>query len=131
MKIFLFIISFLLKYILSNYTVKEENYRIINLQKSIELMKGNPFILSSNTTIIYPKNDIPLEKLSKNFSSFIKDKTKLKLNISSKLPKKKKNIILLLYNITLKKKKYNIIKKKNIIKNYFINYKYKNKYYNL
>lgn len=90
MKIFLFIISFLLKHILSNYTVKEENYRIIPLPKSIELMKGNPFILSSNTIIIYPKNDIPLEKLSKNFSSFIQDKTKLKLNISSKLPKKKK-----------------------------------------
>ena len=72
MKIFLFIISFLLKHILSNYTVKEENYRIIPLPKSIELMKGNPFILSSNTTIIYPKNDIPLEKLSKNFSSLKK-----------------------------------------------------------
>lgn len=115
MKIFLFIISFLLKYILSNYTVKEENYRIIPLPKKIELMKGNPFILSSNTIIIYPKNDIPLEKLSKNFSSFIQDKTKLKLNISSKLPKKKKNIILLLYDVTLKEEEYNIIINENII----------------
>ena len=113
--LFLIFIFQLIKIILSSNIITEENFKVIPLPKKIKQMKGNPFILSSTTKIIFQENDSSLERISNYLSEYIKDKTNLILKKTSKIPKIKKNLILLLYDDTLEKEEYKITINQNLI----------------
>ena len=111
---FFFYLSFL-KITLSSNIITEEDFKVIPLPKQITQMKGNPFILSSTTKIIFPENDSDLKRISNYLSEYIKDKTNLLLKTTSKIPKIKKNLILFLYDDILKKEEYKITINQNLI----------------
>ncbi len=111
---FYFLLSFL-KITLSSNIITEEDFKVIPLPKQITQMKGNPFILSSTTKIIFPENDSDLKRISNYLSEYIKDKTNLLLKTTSKIPKIKKNLILFLYDDRLKKEEYKITINQNLI----------------
>ena len=111
---FFFLLSFL-KITLSSNIITEEDFKVIPLPKQITQMKGNPFILSSTTKIIFPENDSDLKRISNYLSEYIKDKTNLLLKTTSKIPKIKKNLILFLYDDRLKKEEYKITINQNLI----------------
>ena len=111
---FFFLLSFL-KITLSSNIITEEDFKVIPLPKQITQMKGNPFILTSKTKIIFPENDSDLKRISNYLSEYIKDKTNLLLKTTSKIPKIKKNLILFLYDDRLKKEEYKITINQNLI----------------
>ena len=111
---FFFYLSFL-KITLSSNIITEEDFKVIPLPKQITQMKGNPFILSSTTKIIFPENDSDLKRISNYLSEYIKDKTNLLLKTTSKIPKIKRNLILFLYDDRLKKEEYKITINQNLI----------------
>ena len=87
----IFFLSFL-KIGLSSNIITAEEFKVIPLPKQIKQMKGNAFILSSSTKIIYQENDSSLKRISNYLSQYIKDKINITLQTTSKLPKKKKKL---------------------------------------
>ena len=110
----IFFLSFL-KIGLSSNIITAEEFKVIPLPKQIKQMKGNPFKLSSSTKIIYQENDSSLKRISNYLSQYIKDKTNITLQTTSKIPKKKKNLILLSYDSRLQKEEYKITINQNLI----------------
>lgn len=69
------------------------DYGVIPLPKQTELTQGDPFILNSSTTIIYPKENPDMERIAAFLSDYIKFSTGKSLAISD--VEKDKNCIVL------------------------------------
>lgn len=70
------------------------DYNVVPLPKSIVAQKGNPFILSDNTVIVYPDGNGLLKRNAEFLAEYVKKTTGLSLALSTKSVKKSPCIIL-------------------------------------
>lgn len=81
--LFILLSTFVLSSI-NSATATDANYRTIPLPNTILQKKGKPFVINEQTTIVYPKSNIAMERNAKFLSEYLFQLTGIRLSTTTK-----------------------------------------------
>ena len=85
------------------------DYNVVPLPKSIVMQKGEPFVMSNTTNVVYPEGNDLMKRNAEFLVEYVKKSTGLTLTVTTKPQKKASNIILSLDKKAVGTEAYKIV----------------------